>query len=386
MIVNDSRRVDLARTDPRAVLGLLHAANLRGHGGAGFPTATKIESAQGRRPRLIVNACDGEPLVHKDITVLRHAAGLLADGAALVASMVQAFEVVIAVHTTAVLDAERIAAQLGPSARVLTVPDRYVASEGSALASLAAGGRARPFTHLLPLTHGGLSRGNVATLVLNAETVARVAALWLDAAEGRAGSAPPARLVTLAGAVRRPGVVEATVDTRVGALVEAAGAPTTRRAVLVGGYGGRWLSWADAAPTSLADLGPDLGAGLIMVQGADCPLRVVGSILAYLAAQSAGQCGPCAFGLPAIAADWAELAHPATAPAAHQRLRRRLPVVEGRGACSHPDGAVRMASSALAVFGAHGRGHAHGRCHHPDDEATPPIVLDHPRLRLEPAR
>ncbi len=386
MIMNDPRRVDLARTDPQAVLRLLHATGLRGHGGAGFPTATKIDSALGRRPRVIVNACDGEPLVHKDVAVLRHATGLLFDGTALVASMVQASEVVIAVHAAAAPNATRVATQLVPPARVLTVPHRYVASEGSALAASAAGGQARPFTHPRPLTHGGPGRKDVATLVLNAETVARVASTWLDATVGPTGRSTPTRLVSLAAAVARPGVVEATLDTTIGALVDAAGSPPVRRAVLVGGYGGRWLSWSDAARATLADLGADFGAGLIMVQGADCPLPVVGSILRYLAEQSAGQCGPCRFGLPAVAADWAELANPTTAAAAHDRLRRRLPVIDGRGACAHPDGAVRMASSALAVFGTHLRGHVDRQCNHPyDDEpasAADDPHVDHPRLEL----
>ena len=92
-----------------------------------------------------------------------------------------------------------------------------------------------------------------------------------------------------------------------------------------------------------------------------CGLEYTAKVLAFLAAESARQCGPCMFGLPAIAADFAELLRgggPATA-----RLARRLPLLSGRGACAHPDGAARLATSALRVFGPDVAAHsAGGRC------------------------
>ncbi len=84
-----------------------------------------------------------------------------------------------------------------------------------------------------------------------------------------------------------------------------------------------------------------------------------GRVLAYLAGESAGQCGPCTFGLPAIAGDFAELTAGRSRGSAFRRLERRLGTVAGRGACRHPDGAVRLASSALSAFTADV--HAHVR-------------------------
>ena len=65
MIMTETRRIDRTRIDVEQVLTLVRDSGLVGHGGGGFPTATKIDSARGQRPDLIVNACDGEPLVHK---------------------------------------------------------------------------------------------------------------------------------------------------------------------------------------------------------------------------------------------------------------------------------------------------------------------------------
>jgi len=49
------------------------------------------------------------------------------------------------------------------------------------------------------------------------------------------------------------------------------------------------------------------------------------------------------------------------APVALERLTRRLGVIPGRGACAHPDGAVRLTTSALRVFAADLGEHVRGR-------------------------
>ena len=83
-------------------------------------------------------------------------------------------------------------------------------------------------------------------------------------------------------------------------------------------------------------------------------------IVTYLAGQSAGQCGPCVYGLPAIADDLTRLARGEADAGLLGRLDRRLREVDGRGACRHPDGAVQLARSALRCLrgrcgGARGR-------------------------------
>ena len=83
--------------------------------------------------------------------------------------------------------------------------------------------------------------------------------------------------------------------------------------------------------------------------------------MSYLADSSAGQCGPCIYGLNAIAHSFERLA-------ARQRLDERkqltrwIQQVRGRGACSHPDGAAGFATSALRVFAHEAEQHLQGRC------------------------
>lgn len=351
------------------LVSVLADADLRGRGGGAFPTATKLRSAAGRRPVLVVNACDGEPLVAKDVTLLHRSPGLVADGVALIARAVGARSVVLAAHEGSV--AERLAGDLVrterallPRPSVLPVPPRYVSSEASALAALLSGGPAKPTHRERPLTDGD-PRGR-SVLVLNAETVAQVALVWARARGGGPADRPLTRLVTVTGAVSRPGVVEVDDTATLGGLVAAAGGhagPAT--AVLVGGYGGTWRVWDEVATSSLAELarsGTALGAGLLHLLGAECPVEAVGRIATFLAEESTGQCGPCMFGLPAVAADWWQLADPRAAGPAQERLERRLGLVAGRGACHHPDGVVRQLATALVTFGPHLAEHRTGRC------------------------
>jgi NADH:ubiquinone oxidoreductase subunit F (NADH-binding) len=79
-----------------------------------------------------------------------------------------------------------------------------------------------------------------------------------------------------------------------------------------------------------------------------------------MANESSRQCGPCAFGLPALAEDLAALvAGSPDAPSVLTRLRERCAIIDGRGACRHPDGVVRLVESALSVFAADIQSHVH---------------------------
>ena len=73
-------------------------------------------------------------------------------------------------------------------------------------------------------------------------------------------------------------------------------------------------------------------------------------IARYLAAESAGQCGPCVNGLAAIAGTLERLAARDHGAGDRERLERWLGQVRGRGACRHPDGAAGFVASALRVF------------------------------------
>ena len=82
-----------------------------------------------------------------------------------------------------------------------------------------------------------------------------------------------------------------------------------------------------------------------------CGVEATAQVMAYLASQSAGQCGPCVFGLNAIADAVGRLARRAARADDLERVTRWGGQLTGRGACKHPDGAVGLLRSALRVFG-----------------------------------
>jgi NADH:ubiquinone oxidoreductase subunit F (NADH-binding) len=199
-------------------------------------------------------------------------------------------------------------------------------------------------------------------LVNNVETLAHIALIarhgdrWFRSA-GVSG-APGTMLVTVSGAVTKPGVYEVELGTPIGAVLMTAGGLTERlQAILTGGYFGTWLP-VDVAwqlPLTHRDLkaaGAALGAGIIIAlpDGA-CGLAETARVVRYLAAESAGQCGPCVFGLPALADAVADLAYQGQ-PRSASQADTLLGLVEGRGACKLPDGATQLVRSALETFAA----------------------------------
>jgi NADH:ubiquinone oxidoreductase subunit F (NADH-binding) len=209
--------------------------------------------------------------------------------------------------------------------------------------------------------------------VSNAETVAHLALLarlgpsWFREAGGPVQ--PGSTLVTLAGQVAVPGLVAEVVDPlplgRLLATVGGLDAPP--RAVLVGGYEGAWVpgevAWATPVDRGLLSAaGAPLGCGILAVLGPDgCGLATTARLLGWLAGESAGQCGPCAHGLPALARAFAELAGPFASRRDERRARQLIAAVHGRGACGHPTGAAVLAESALDAFPDEIRRHRHHR-------------------------
>jgi NADH:ubiquinone oxidoreductase subunit F (NADH-binding) len=139
--------------------------------------------------------------------------------------------------------------------------------------------------------------------------------------------------------------------------VEAAGGATEPlRALLVGGYFGTWVEASQALPLRLAredlrSVGCSLGSGVLIALGeSSCGLHESARVIDYLAQQSAGQCGPCVFGLRAIADAVVGLADGSARERERDRVLRWASEIRGRGACHHPDGAVRFVASAMTVF------------------------------------
>jgi NADH:ubiquinone oxidoreductase subunit F (NADH-binding) len=366
----------LSRPQRQALIAEVGTAGLTGRGGAGFPTARKLAAvAAGHAPVVVANGTEGEPACLKDRVLMARSPHLVLDGAVLAAEITGAGRAVIVVHRDVreIMDeaaAERARAGLDRvRLEVRTAAAGFVAGQASAVVRWVQHGVAAPTATPPRLAQRGL-RG-APTLVQNVETlahlalIARYGAAWFRSAGTPAE--PGTMLVTVLGAVREPGVLEAGTGIPVGQLLElAGGASAPPQALLLGGYFGAWVeaARASARPFSsagLADLDAGPGAGLVAALPAGaCGLAETARVVRYLAGESAGQCGPCRFGLPAITGQVGQLASRRSAEP--RLLRRWLDQVDGRGGCAHPDGAVRLVRTALRTFGAELERHAAGRC------------------------
>jgi NADH:ubiquinone oxidoreductase subunit F (NADH-binding) len=360
----------LGRGEGPELIDWVARAGLRGRGGAAFPTATKLAAVAdaGRGAIVVANGAEGEPASAKDRRLLEWSPHLVLDGALLAAQAVRADEVILCVRHDAVEARERAGAALAEReaagivpvpVQVAVTPSSYLAGEESALVRFLNGGPAKPtFVPPRPYERGVARRP---TLVQNLETLAHLALIarqgpeWFREA-GTAGE-PGTALVTLSGAVRAPGVYEIGLGTSLRDLLVAAGGATAAvRAVLVGGYFGSWLELGVARDVILHEehlrpLGGGLGSGVISIlPDRACGVTESARVLDYLAVEAAGQCGPCTHGLDAMAGAFVRMAHGQTTAGVEEDVERWSEMVHGRGACHHPNGAVRFALSALTVF------------------------------------
>ena len=366
-----------SRQRPERLIDLVDRSGLTGRGGAGFPTGRKMRSVVTSPGRAVVvaNGAEGEPASCKDRLLLTRVPHLVLDGIALAAFTVKADEAYLVVHgqeteLLASLEdaiAERQSVGVDPvPIQLAGIPGRYVSSEQSSIVQFINGGPGKPtFSPPRPNERGVKGRP---TLVNNVETLAHLAliARYGDGWFRSIGlpSAPGSTLVTVGGAVARPGVYEIEMGTPIGQVVMLAGGPAERlHAFLVGGYFGAWLPAEVAWPVpmthaGLKSVGGAMGAGMVIaLPVTSCALAETARVVSYLAEETAQQCGPCMFGLPALADALIDLAWQGGRGRALDQIATLIPLIEKRGACRHPDGATQLVRSALTAFAADARWH-----------------------------
>ncbi len=375
----------------------LAAAGLRGRGGGAFPLAAKINAVAGhrRRPALVVNGCEGEPMGSKDRVLLQLAPHLVIDGALAVGDAIGAERIVLAVDERDDVSEDRLHDALAERGRraagrrpeVVHAPSGYVTGQESALVNWVGGGAAKPTVVPPRVSDRGVD--GRPTLVSNAETLAHAALIARHGARWfrEVGTAedPGTALVTVGGAVAAPGVYEIELGMALPDLVRDAGGPTARAGgALIGGYAGAWIGPDQVRAQRLGQAparhaGPRLGAGIVVLlpDGA-CAVAETARTADWLARQTAGQCGPCVHGLAAIAGALEHARCGRGGRGALADVVRWLAQVPGRGACAHPDGAAAFIASALRAFREQFLDHAeYGAC----DRCDAPPVLDTPPLR-----
>ncbi len=378
----------------------LERSGLRGHGGAWFPVGTKWRSVRRtgfRSPVVVANGAEGEPASGKDRFLMARVPHLVLDGAVLAASSIGATQVLVHLPSPAV---PAMHAAIEERSRhgvdscaigVVVAPDRFLAGQESAVVNTANGRSPGipSFVRLRSVREAGV--GGRPTLVQNVESLAHVSLIARFGADwfrrvGTDGS-PGSALLTVTGRWPGPRIVEAELGVPLGRTLSlGADAARSVQGVLLGGYGGGWVSTAEAMTMPLTEEaarrhGSTIGPGVVvLLPSGICPLLEVSRVVRYLAAERSGQCGPCVHGLDALSSAVDQLAFERVAGGT-ATIPTLCNMIEGRGACAHPDGAVRFVRTALQVFEAHILLH---RQRGPCSTTAPPFLAIPPTRRTTP--
>ena len=360
---------------PAATTRLLDEANLRGRGGAGFPTGEKWRAviAGGAATNYVVaNGYESDPAVFANRLLLEENAQAVVEGAAIAAATVGAREVLIAVrasYTDAIRRLEAVIAEgeragvIGSSLLggdrelIITVHPLQGASmigEETVLLKALAGKRGQPEqTPPYPSERGYLG---APTVVNNVATLASVP--WIIA-HGPAAfrsigdpAQPGTALVQLGGAVANAGVLEVPTGTPLAEIVAAAGGAAkgaTIKALLVGGPSGGFVPTQLFASTpysgaGLGAVGAHVGSGAILAidQSTSIP-EFAAMLVRWCADEACGKTIPCRIGTRRIAEIGQRFVDGLAAPADAVRLQQLAADVADSALCDHE----RLAPSPL---------------------------------------
>lgn len=302
----------MSTTELRA---LIAASGLLGRGGAYFPVARKWETAINSPGEvyLVVNLEEGEPGVFKDRHLCEGDPHAVVEGMLIAAHALRAPRIYVYINGEADRSAARIAAAIAAARGAGLVSDGlfidilrgaggYVCGEESVILNSIEGHRAVP--RLRPPYPAESGLWGHPTVVNNAETLANLPLIvrhgsdWFRSAGTE--QAPGTKLLCLAGALPRAGLIEVPFGTPLRVIVETigGGTPGVTVALVMGGPSGGLV------PDRLLDAplrsgvvdpgGAILGAGgVTVVDGRMAPLEVVRHLTAYNAAESCGKCTPC---------------------------------------------------------------------------------------------
>jgi len=319
---------------PAAITDEVKKSQLRGRGGAGFPTGLKwsfVPSLEkNNKPRyLAINADESEPGTAKDRFILENDPHLLLEGIAIACYALGAHTCYVYArgefkYPSAVLDkaiAEAYAdgifgkKLMGRDFELNVYQVRgagaYICGEETALLESLEGKKGWP--RLKPPFPAVVGLFGCPTVVNNVETIASLPRIFEKGADwfnklgtGKSGGT---RLVTLSGAVNRPGTYEVAMDTSLRELIYdkayGQGLPEGRtvKAVIPGGSSAPVLT-ADEMDVKLEfdafkPLQSMAGSGGVMVMDdTACMVRCLWRVARFYAEESCGQCTPCREGQP----------------------------------------------------------------------------------------
>ncbi|RJQ75595.1 MAG: NADH oxidoreductase (quinone) subunit F [Desulfobacteraceae bacterium] len=378
-------RKALTTMAPAEVTAMVQQSNLRGRGGAGFPTGRKwsfvpMGDNAPRTKYVVINADEMEPGTFKDRLLLEGDPHQMIEGIIISAYAVQARTAYIFLRAGYTEAYRRLEAALGEayakgylgenilgSGFGLTLAlhesaGRYICGEESALLNALEGKRALPRAR--PPFPPVVGLWGKPTVINNVETICNVPHIVAHGAEWfrglSRGTDGGTKIFGASGKVRRPGAWELPLGVTIRELLEEhAGGMRDGlkfRAVLPGGASTDLLTAehldVEMDFNAVQKAGSRLGTGtMIVVDDRTCIVGLVLNLIRFFARESCGWCTPCREGLPWIADILAAIERGAGEPGDIEILREHCQHLGlGRTFCALAPGAMEPLQSALKYF------------------------------------
>lgn len=382
----ESIRKSVGVVQPQDIQATVKAANLRGRGGAGFPTGVKWSlipmGPDAGEKYLVCNADEMEPGTFKDRLLMENVPHQLIEAMILAGYAIQATRGYIFIRGEYVVAAERLnqaiaqakaAGYLGNDIRgsgwsfslaVHTGAGRYICGEETALINSLEGKRANPRAKPpFPQIAGAWGRP---TIVNNVETLSNIphiinnGADWFKAlSQGKSGDGGT-KLYGCSGRAKRTGVWELPIGTSAREIFEdyAGGMRDglNLKAWLPGGASTDFLlpEHLDVAMDfdSVMKVGSRMGTGLLtVVDDQQSMVKVVRNLEEFFARESCGWCTPCRDGLPWTVKMLQALEAGEGIPDDIETLQKMTKWLWiGKTFCAHAPGAMEPLQSALKYF------------------------------------
>jgi [NiFe] hydrogenase diaphorase moiety large subunit len=302
---------------PEEVIRVIKDSNLRGRGGAGFPTGMKWEfctKSKGNDRYVLCNADEGEPGTFKDRVILTELPRLLFEGMIIAGYAIQAREGILYLrkeyeylkqYLESVLNEFRARKWLGKNIldkkgfdyniRIQFGAGAYVCGEESALIESCEGKRGEPRNRPpFPVQVGYLDQP---TIVNNVETLCAAARIIVHGAAWFKSMGTPetagTKVLSISGDVKYPGIFEIEWGMSVSEMLEMVGA-VNPKAVQVGGPSGRLIGKGEFNRTICFEDLPTGGAMIVLGEQRDI-LEAVLNFTNFFIDESCGSCAPCRY-------------------------------------------------------------------------------------------
>ncbi len=381
----DARKA-LTSMSPNEVIELVKEANLRGRGGAGFPTGVKWGFASGDPQThgdkyLVCNGDEMEPGTFKDRYLIEFNPHLLIEGMIIAAYAIGAEKAYVFLRgeyhdayrelDIAIKDARAkqylgdaiLGSDFNLDLRIHSSGGRYICGEETALLNALEGKRGQPRSKPpFPPASGAWGRP---TIVNNVETFCNVPSIVRNGAEWyqQLGLTDDSgtKIYGVSGRVNKPGLWELPMGTPIREIVdEHAGG-------MVNGYQLRGLLPGGASTdflveehfdlpmdyNSIQDAGSRMGTGtMILMDDSICPVDMSRNLQHFFAQESCGFCTPCREGLPWVEQLLWKIENGQGSEGDLEILAQNAEFIgaPGNTFCLHATGAIEPLQSALKYF------------------------------------